>query len=342
MHLLALLILILSLLACSTDSKRTTPGVIESAGDENSPIDQAQATDDYLDIQGHRGARGLKPENTLPGFEVALDLEVTTLELDMHFTRDNIVVIWHDDRIKKEKCHLKDSAANAPDPESSIDSSELLISNLTLQQIKAYQCNLNPDDALFPEQDDEPTRLAAGNYAIPALEELFEFVVQYGSSNRKSDSQRTNASNVRFNIETKRRPTKPEVINDGFDGVNPGAFELEVLRLVAQYDLQQRVSIQSFDHRSLWSIASVDPSMTLVALTFREMPDLHEIATQGASVWSPNYQILDKSTVDLAHKAGLKVIPWTINEPSEMDVLIEFGVDGLITDRPDLAITLQE
>ncbi len=332
---LTLLVLSIYLVSCGTSVQNTDSGSHVTAGEADMGVNEGQ-DEAKLDIQGHRGARGLKPENTLPGFEVALDVGVTTLELDMHYTSDNVVVVWHDDRIKKEKCRLIGSAENAPDPEETTDLSELLISNLSLQQIKAYQCDLNPDPSLFPEQNNEPTPLAANNYAIPTLDELFDFVIEYSNSEIKSASQQSSARVVNFNIETKRRPSKPEVINDGFDGVNPGPFELDVLHSIAEFGLQKRVSIQSFDHRSLWSIASVDPSITLVALTYSEIPDLHELSTQGASVWSPNYQVLDKTSVDLAHEAGLKVIPWTINERPIMDEILSFGVDGIITDRPDI------
>jgi hypothetical protein len=115
-----------------------------------------------LDVQGHRGASGLKPENTLPGFETALDLGVTTLELDLHLTADGVPVIWHDPSISKEKCR-RDPAATvaAPDPDGVVpEGNSLQISRLTLAQVQTYLCDRNPDASAYPDQDNAPTALA--------------------------------------------------------------------------------------------------------------------------------------------------------------------------------------
>lgn len=296
-----------------------------------------------FDVQGHRGARGLKPENTLPAFETALDLGVTTLELDLHLTADGTVVIWHDDHIENEKCRLDpDSSTDAPDPDSLIHQGDaLLISQLTFAQIKAYRCDRNPDAGAFPEQNDDPTPLAGDNYHVVSLEELFQFVAEYGQSDLKNAEQQANASRVRFNMETKRKPDRPQAIDDGFDGENPGPFELEILRLLDAYELSERSIVQSFDHRSLWAIRSVDDTLPLAALTSRDRPQLAQLAANGAAIWSPNYTALSPALVAEAHDAGLQVIPWTVNERAAMLDLIAMGVEGIISDRPDILLTLE-
>jgi glycerophosphoryl diester phosphodiesterase len=298
------------------------------------------ALPENFDVQGHRGARGLKPENTLPAFETALDLGVTTLELDMHFTSDGVVVIWHDDRIESDKCGLNpESDVEAPNPDSFIfQGDRLLISQLSWEQIQAYRCDRNPDDNRFPEQDNSPTALAGDDYSILSLNEVFAFVAEYAESDLKTEEQRENARRVLFNIETKRKVDNPRAIDDDFDGENVGAFELAILDIIAEYELEERVVIQSFDHRSLWAIRNVDDSITLAALTTRRLPDLADLAAQGADIWSPNYQDLSIELVQEAHDLGLKVIPWTVNDVSTISQLITWGVDGIITDRPDIIL----
>lgn len=308
------------------------------------PTAEPNPLPDGFDVQGHRGARGLKPENTLPAFETALDLGVTTLELDLHFTADGTVVIWHDDSIDDEKCGLDaNGTTEAPDPDSLIHQGEaLLISQLTLEQIKAYRCDRNPDAEAFPEQNNDPTPLAGDNYHIVSLEELFQFVAEYSQSDLKNGKQRANASQVQFNIETKRKADRPGAIDDGFDGENPGPFEVEILRLIDAYELRERTIVQSFDHRSLWAIRSVDDSLRLAVLTSRDAPQVAQFSESGADIWSPNYTVLNPELVAEAQEAGLQVIPWTVNESGAMLDLIEMGVDGIISDRPDILLNLEQ
>jgi glycerophosphoryl diester phosphodiesterase len=299
---------------------------------------------DGFDVQGHRGARGLKPENTLPAFETALDLGVTTLELDWHLTADGVVVVWHDPLIDKDKCGLDPRAAvDAPDPDSLIvQGPKLMISKLTFEQLRAYRCDRNPDPDSFPEQNSDPTTLGGDDYRIVSLSELFDFVDAYSRSESKSAAQRKKAGLVQFNIETKRVPDEPKVINDGFDGVKPGPFEIAILELVEEHGLAGRVIIQSFDHRSLWAIRSIDDDIRLAALI---RPGLSaepaDLAAKGANIWSPSARTVTPSLLEQAHEAGMAVIPWTVNEPEEMRRLIEMGVDGLISDRPDLLLNLR-
>ena len=296
-----------------------------------------------FDAQGHRGARGLKPENTRPAFETALDLGVTTLELDLHYTSDGVVVIWHDDEIEKDKCGLADGIdIDVPDPDGLVKWGEgLFISQLTHAQIQTFRCDRNPDSGQFPDQNNGPTPLAGDDYGLVSLEDLFAFVVEYAQSEQKSEAQRTNAAQVMFNIETKRKPDTPKAINDNFDGQNPGPFELEILRLVEQFELEDRVVIQSFDHRSLWAIRSVNNTIRLAALTSGGNADLVGFAEKGANIWSPKASTLTPALISKAHKLDLLVIPWTVNDADEMRNLIEMGVDGIISDRPDVLLGLR-
>ena len=291
-----------------------------------------------LDVQGHRGARGLQPENTLPAFETALDLGVSTLELDLHFTADEQVVVWHDPVIDSDKCGLADGATE-PDPDDPlVPDVELMISRLTLEQLGSYVCDRNPDKARFPDQQPTPTTLAGDQYGIPSLAALLDLVAVYADSPEKDSEQRATAMKVDFNIETKRKVDNPDAIGDGFDGTNAGPFELAILEVIS--DVQSRVVVQSFDHRSIWAVHAQNPDIRLAALTTRQGPDLDDYAANGATIWSPNQADVTEDRIVDAHELGLLVIPWTVNDPDDMSDLIELGVDGIITDRPDIALGL--
>ena len=292
---------------------------------------------DGFDAQGHRGARGLVPENTLPSFEAALDLGVTTLELDLHFTQDGHVVVWHDPIISDEKCRLPEGySGDAPDPNHPLR--RIFISQQPLEIVQAYQCDLNPDEERFPNQAALNMPLTGTDYHIPTLAELFAFVDQYAQSEQKTDLQRTNAETVQFNIETKRVPDSPENIGDGFTGGEAGPFELAILALVDDTGLQDRVIVQSFDHRSLQTIREIDSEIRLAALTTRGESKVRVYNGYGFDIWSPRSGDLTPELLADAQSLGLLVIPWTVNDIVEMENLIEMGVDGIISDRPDLLL----
>lgn len=282
----------------------------------------------------------MRPENTLPAFETALDLEVSTLELDLHLTADGQIVVWHDPVIDPAKCGLAPADPDAaPDPDDVYTTDrELLISQLTLAQVAAYRCDRNPDRDRFPDQEAVPGDLAGDDYAIVTIGELFDFVAAYAGSDLKSGSQRANAERVVFNVETKRRPDRPHFIGDDFDGDAPGLFEKTLVGEIEERGLSSRTIVQSFDHRSLWAVRALAPDIRLSALTLSgDTVGFDELAQQGASIWSPDVRDVDAVTLAAAKESGLAVIPYTINDPAEMERVIELGVDGIITDRPDLA-----
>ena len=333
MRFVTLLIVMLFCVGCGesdapepTDVPQESIESTESAESVES-VETVEQVKSRFDLQGHRGARGRRPENTLPGFEFTLDLEVTTLEFDLQLTKDDVVVVSHDG-VLGENCHVE--GAELPRQ----------VRELTLPELKQYRCDLNPDANRFAEQVAQAMPLAGEDYTVPTLQELFEFVEAYASSDIKSESQRERASTVRFNMETKRKPRKPELIGDGFDGKTPGLFEKRIVELVEQYDLVERVTIQSFDHRSINVIPQLNPDIQTVALTARGT-NVAQIAEEtSATVWSPDYKTLTAKNLATAHEAGLLVIPWTVNEPDVMEKLIELGVDGLITDYPDLLVEI--
>jgi glycerophosphoryl diester phosphodiesterase len=321
-------------------------GLIPASSD---PVSEPPPTSENLtahvfDVEGHRGARGLKPENTLPAFETALDLGVTTLELDLHYTQDRVVVIWHDDMVTADKCYLPSEtmAPLPPDPEqSSTSETSLMISQLSLEQLQKYRCDRNPDVDKYPDQDNLPTALAGDGFRMVSLAELFTFVESYIISQDKSPTQRENAARVQFNLETKRKENNPQAINDGFDGVNPGLFEIAIADLISDFGMVDRAIVQSFDHRSLAVMHELNPKIRLATLTSRVNPDFTAYSDFGAIIWSPRYQDINSNLLKQAQEAGLKVIPWTVNDPDGMRRMISLGVDGIITDRPDLLLELE-
>jgi glycerophosphoryl diester phosphodiesterase len=306
---------------------------------EEGDVDEEILLPEGFDVQGHRGARGLSPENTLPSLEVALDLLVDTLEIDFHLSADDWAVAWHDPYLDASLCRVPEGEEGLPDPDELPPMHEdLRVRNLTREQLSRYICDRNPDVERFPDQSTSPTALAGDEFRIVTLERIFEFVAEYAESPEKTAEQRENASRVRFNLETKRVEDRPEFIGDGFHGETPGLFERQLLAAVRAHGMEERVMLQSFDHRSLWAARSIAPWLTLVALDREIETPFEEFRDRGVSVWSPRARLVTEETVAAAQDAGLQVIPWTVNDPAEMERLIRLGVDGIITDRPDLLV----
>lgn len=287
-----------------------------------------------LDVQGHRGARGLEPENTLVGFDAALRLGVSTLELDVGTTRDGAVVVTHDPFIRTDLCL-------APGGEVIEGARGPLLIDSTLEQVQSFDCGtLNPDPGRFPT----PPRERRPGERIPTLGEVFDLARQ-----RSHDS-------VRFNVEIKAAPgsgqTRP--LED---------FVARVIDVVRKYDAVERTTIQSFDWRALELAKRREPRIELAALLADDTtgPEWNAglVAAPGEPLaewvgrlrvpiddFSPDYRLLladpeaAERTIASFHRAGVRVIPWTVNDTKVMARLIDLGVDGIITDRPDLLLAL--
>ena len=288
-----------------------------------------------LDLQGHRGARGLAPENTLPAFERALAIGVTTLETDIGLTADGVVVISHDP-------YLNPLIARNASGQWLEGTRGPLLKSLTLAQVQAYDVGRikpgTPYAATFStQQPQDGTRM-------PTLAALFDRVNALG------------AGAVRFNIETKINPTQPD------DTPGPDVMTRALLKVVADAGMAGRVTIQSFDWRTLQLVQQLAPQIPTVYLTIQtantdnvrdglwtagfriaehgSVPRLVKAA--GGAVWSPNGGAVTEPLVKEAQALGLKVVPWTINAPADMERLISWGVDGIITDYPDRLRTVMQ
>jgi glycerophosphoryl diester phosphodiesterase len=280
-----------------------------------------------FDLQGHRGTRGLAPENTLPAFERALSIGVTTLELDVGLTADGVVVISHDP-------YLNPNISRDDKGQWLEGSRGPLIKSLTLAQLRGYDVGrIRPGTAYagtFASQE------ARDGTHVPTLAELFALVKA-----RKAD--------VRFDIETKVFPYDADAT------VSPEALTRALLAVVQEAGMQSRVSIQSFDWRTLQLVQKLAPAMPTVYLTTQSMNGnsaadpawtagfqlaqygsvAKMVKAAGGAVWAPNGPALTQDLLKEAHALGLQVIPWTINSPADMERFISWGVDGLITDYPD-------
>jgi len=286
-----------------------------------------------FDLQGHRGARGLAPENTLAGFTRALAIGVTTLELDCGLTKDGVLVVSHDRLLSPDHTRGADGRF--------LEAAGRAIVDLTYDELRQYDVGrIKPGSeyaAAFPEQQ------SVDGERIPRLADVFALVEKSGNRS------------VRFNIETKIDPTRPE------QTASPLAFARALSQAIRDAGLVSRVTVQSFDWRSLRLLGALDPEIALVALTDQQPDeDTIEIGKPGASpwlgeldvddhggsvpklvqalgakTWSPHALDLTPALVVEAHALGLAVVPWTVNEPKDMALVLTLGVDGLITDYPD-------
>lgn len=285
-----------------------------------------------FDLQGHRGARGLAPENTIEAFTRALEIGVTTLELDLALTKDGVLVVSHDSR-------LNPVITRGPDGKF-LDNRGPAIHSLIFDELKRYDVGrikpATPYAGRFRDQ-----RPADGT-RIPALTEVFDLV------------RRAKADHIRFNIETKLTPTS------GSDTPDPETFAAAVAKTVREAGLASRVSVQSFDWRTLLAMRAIAPEIERACLTIeadednvlRGKPgpspwtagfDIDDVggstprlaAAAGCAVWSPYFRNLTAEGLAQSRALGLKVIPWTVNERADMERLLGLGVDGLISDYPD-------
>jgi glycerophosphoryl diester phosphodiesterase len=283
-----------------------------------------------FDLQGHRGARGLAPENTLAAFRTALDLGVTTLETDLAVTKDGVLVISHDPFLNPDLTRLDGQWMATVGP---------TIQSLTLADLKRYDIGRTNPNSKYGQQfaDQKP----ADGERFPTIEEFFAAA----------------GPDVRFNIEIKTNPTKPDLAPD------PERFAQLTVEAIRKAKAGARSTIQSFDWRGLIAArrlapeiatgclsiesnnsdtigrAAAQPSPWLGGLDLKahggSVPRLAKAA--GCAVWSPFWRNVTAENVKEAQALGLKVVPWTVNNPADMAQLVDLGVDGLITDYPDRA-----
>lgn len=269
-----------------------------------------------LDIQGHRGARGVFPENSIPAFLYALDQGVTTLELDVVISREGKVVVSHEPYLSSNIC--LDSLGNEI---SSKDELKHNIYKMNYEQVAKCDCGSKGNER-FKEQIKMST-------TKPLLEDVFKAVEEHIKSETLFE--------VYYNIEL-----KTEKNGDGVFHPNPAEFSRLVYELIDPYLPWNRVIIQSFDFRILKYWHQHYSHITLAALVENTKSIKANIQDLGftPNIYSPYYKLLSAKKIADLHKMGIKVIPWTVNEKTDMQSLKKWKVDGLITDYPNRAAEL--
>ncbi len=272
-----------------------------------------------LGVQGHRGARALFPENTMQGFVAARRLGVQAFELDVGMTRDRVVVVAHDLALNPDL--VRDAAGRwlaAPGP---------TIWSLNYSELREYDIGRvrpgSPTSVHFQRQE------ACDGATVPTLAEILSAV-----------------ADAEFTIEIKTDPTLPH------HTAAADVLAAAVLDVVDAAGAAARVVIEAFDWRVQRFIRRTRPDIRLAWLTRAEtirhaalwwdrpvvgtVPEC--VAAEGGPIWAPDYRDLTEAQVRQAHALGLLVLPWTVNRPADMRRLFNWQVDGLISDRPDLAL----
>lgn len=276
----------------------------------------AQQTTYDFDLQGHRGARGLKPENTWPAFEKALELGVQTLELDVVISGDGKVVVSHDPIMSTVICS---------NPDGTPVSGEIRLMDLTAAEIAEFDCGLRGNPR-FPEQE----RLATYK---PLLSDVIDL-----ERRRSAELGREPAL---WNIETKSTEA-----GDGIYHPDPDRFARLLYGVLQDGGILGRTVVQSFDPRTLQVLRALDPDLRLSLLVGFQGVSAPEAALDRLGfvpeVYSPDHRPLTADLVSRIQALGMEVLPWTVNDPARMKELLEMGVEGLITDYPDRALPLRK
>ena len=266
-----------------------------------------------FDVQGHRGARGIKPENTIPAFIAALDLGVTTLEMDLAITNDGQIIVSHEPWMSAAYCL---DAAGKEIPER--DEKKFNIYKMNYEEVKLYDCGSKVNER-FAEQEKMKVTKPLLSDVMVASENHIKSYTRY---------------EVDYNMEIKTLPEGDDKFHP-----KPAVFSDMVYKLVDQYLPLDRIVIQSFDFRVLKYWHATYPQVRLAALVDNLKTIDENIKELGftPAIYSPDYKLLSKSEVKRCHELGMKVIPWTVNDKTEMLELKTWNVDGFITDYPNRA-----
>ena len=270
-----------------------------------------------FDVQGHRGARGLAPENSLPAFRRALELGVTTLELDTVVSADSQVVVSHDPVMSDVFCTHPDGRPVQPNE-------EVFIFDLPYAEVARFDCGSRPNPR-FPEQVLEPV-------PKPLLRDVIRLAEDYTREHDRA---------IFYNVETKSTPA-----GDGRLHPPPAEFVDLIWDVVEAEGVAERFTLQSFDVRTLQAARDLPIRRALLVEDDGQEPEVRLRDGLDAlgfvpEIYSPHFSLVTAAVVEAAHADGMLVIPWTVNERDTMERLQALGVDGLITDYPDRAVDLR-
>lgn len=250
-----------------------------------------------IQVHGHRGSRGTRPENTLPAFREAVAAGVDFLELDLHLSADGVLIISHDPELTPQLCR---------DPQGSVLKAPVAIRTLTAAQIQTYDCGsvFNP---AFPRQVLQP------NTPKPTFEALLTWVEE-------------NAPRVQLNVETK--------MDQGSNDPDPAAFVASIAAALQRHHLLERSVLQSFDGRTITAAHASIPTWRTSALFTSSSDYCADTAKLGATYASPEFHLVTADNVAECHRRGIGVLPWTVDDEASWRAQIADEVDGLITDFP--------
>ncbi len=265
-----------------------------------------------LDIQGHRGCRGLMPENSMPAFLKAVELGVTTLEMDVVISGDGEIILSHEPYMSHVICNDPEGK-----PVSKGEGKGFNIYEMTYAEIQKYDCGsrLHPD---FPNQQ----KLSA---AKPTLKMVIKAVQRFASENKYALPA--------FNIELKSNPKEYGVYYP-----KPEVFAGFVINEIRRLGIEEQTTLQSFDENVLEELFKASSRKFTIAYLVESGKNVDknlEKLTFKPDIYSPLYTLLNEQSIKHLHEKGMRVIPWTINTLVEADRLIGWGVDGIITDYPD-------
>lgn len=264
-----------------------------------------------FDWQGHRGCRGLMPENTIPAMLHAVDLGVTTLEMDAVITKDSQVILSHDPFFNHAITTKPDGSVVKESEEKS-----LTIYKMTYNEVSQFDVGMKAYPK-FPQQK----KIKA---AKPRLSDVIDSVEAYTSAKKLP---------LKFyNIETKSKPASDNIFHPA-----PAEFVELIMQVIKEKKTEARTIIQSFDVRTLQYLHQNYPDIKTALLVEDAGSVQEQIAKLGftPNIYSPEYSLVNPLMVKQCKEIGMQIIPWTVNDVRKMKELKELGVDGLITDYPD-------
>ena len=301
----------------------------------------AKVNYDVFDLEAHRGGRDVRPENTLYSYAYAIELGATSIECDMQLTKDGQIVMSHNPILNSDI--TRDENSNY------IENNKYDIRLMTVDELKKFDVGvMDPNCGEY--YDLHGKTQFTYDAKIPTLEELMQLIQSYGDKN------------IVLNIETK---SYPDPASAGYkNNADPKKFVEVFNNIVKKYDMEDRVVLQSFDWQTLIEMKKLNPNISTSAL-WQEQPswgrdseslrryekkkspwlgglDIKDYQGNpvkaahaiGADIISPYYTEISKQDVDEAHSLGMKVVPWTVNNEKDMNMLLDMGVDGIISDKP--------
>lgn len=265
-----------------------------------------------FDLEGHRGCRGLFPENTIPAFIAAVNMMVNTLEMDVVITKDKKVLVSHEAYFNHEITTKPNG-----DTVTTAEEKSLNIYKMTYDEVKQYDVGIKPHPS-FPQQQ----KL---HVYKPLLSDVIDSVVHAMMTMKRTP--------IYYNIEIKSSPQTDDIYHP-----KPAEFAELLMDVIKEKDLQRFVTIQSFDIRALQYVHEHYPDIRISLLVEDKKSFALQLKDLGfiPNVYSPDESLVSPLLVKQCHDAGIKIIPWTVNDKATIDNFRKLGVDGIITDYPNL------